>query len=176
MKIIDWEENHGVIEIRTPYSPEFVAIARQLNGNWNNIFWSFRSEDRDTLSDLLIETYGMDGRTPVKTVTVRATIKEGIAWETFRGPLMIFGRVVGSAFGRDSGARLGTGVAIVSGRFTSGGSVKNWKTVIPGKTTFDIHDVPEAFAKEFCSNTEKWPIAFASAEIRPDTSEIMGKL
>ncbi len=48
---------------------------------------------------------------------------------------MIGGYIVASASGRDSGARISEDVALISGKFTSGGSVKNYICVCSSEMT-----------------------------------------
>lgn len=62
-------------------------------------------------------------------------------------PLQIGSLTLARAFGRDSGARLGDGVAHLAGpKPRSGGSVKNWRTVIPGGCLLAVYNVPRAMA------------------------------
>lgn len=44
----------------------------------------------------------------------------------------ICGYVLATAYGRDSGAKLAAGVAVISGGFDSGGSAKNYRCTIKG--------------------------------------------
>lgn len=46
------------------------------------------------------------------------------------GPAQVLGFNLAAAAGRDSGARMCTGVSLLSGAVKSGGSVKNWQTIV----------------------------------------------
>lgn len=70
-----------------------------------------------------------------------------------QGPFVMLGRVLASAVGRDSGAKLGDGVRLRDGRVRSGGSIKNWLTVIDEGTELVVHDVPEAMADTYVKGT-----------------------
>lgn len=56
----------------------------------------------------------------------------------------ILGKSIASAWGRDSGARVGDDVAFVEGRPESGGSFKNWRSVVPAGSVVVLHNVPQA--------------------------------
>jgi len=47
--------------------------------------------------------------------------------------ITFYGFVIATAFGRDSGAKLSNGVAVVKGGFTSGGSMKNFYCKMVGE-------------------------------------------
>lgn len=64
------------------------------------------------------------------------------------------GRIIARATGRDSGARLGDGVVLLSGQFSSGGSVRNWKTTWKAETTIMLRDVPEPVSDGICDGWE----------------------
>ena len=70
--------------------------------------------------------------------------------------VVLFGRTIAKASGRDTGARLGDDIIWLSGNYTSGGSTKYWKTIVENgnfeiqnfpvaRTTFD--DVQQAIAE-----------------------------
>ncbi len=77
------------------------------------------------------------------------------------GPVVLFGRTVASAHGRDSGAKIGEGVCFEAGGCTSGGSVKNWYTVIESGSVLTIYDVPRRAAEEKLG----WSDSYGSFEI-----------
>lgn len=79
--------------------------------------------------------------------SVRATCVQEL--NGFQGPVVRLGRVLAAATGRDGGARLGDGVRLASGRAGSGGSMKNWATVIDEGTVLVMHDVPLRMAQRY---------------------------
>ncbi|GAN46095.1 hypothetical protein ABID82_001607 [Methylobacterium sp. PvP062] len=60
--------------------------------------------------------------------------------DSWRSPVEVAGRLIARAFDRDSGAKLGDGIVLLSGNVTSGGSRANWKTIV--SATVVIHDTP----------------------------------
>lgn len=133
------------VRVESPYNAKFVASARALGGKWTAPCWAFDIRDDDRVRELCLQHYGEDGRT-CEHVTLRAVFLPGIG--ALGDSIYLAGRVIASAFGRDSGAKLGSGVVLLSGGFGSGGSAKNWKTVTNSAegATVLVRDVPRAIA------------------------------
>lgn len=55
-----------------------------------------------------------------------------------------FREIIASAYSRDSGAKVGEDTAFLAMRPKVGGSVKNWKTVIPKGSVVEIHNVVQS--------------------------------
>lgn len=64
----------------------------------------------------------------------------------WQGPVEVAGRTIARAWGRDSGAKLGDGVVKLQGRVGSGGSMKNWETVVDADVV--LHDCPRKVAEK----------------------------
>ena len=124
---------------------------KKLGGRWDagSKAWVFDPRDEVRVRELCAKIYGTDGSAPVELLTIRApaevcdTKGGGAGLEAW-----LAGRQVARAFGRDSGAKLGEGVVLVSGGFSSGGSVKNCKVTWKAGTVFEIRDVPRALAEK----------------------------
>ena len=134
--------------VRSPYNPDFVRDARPLGGKWDasGKVWVFPIGRESYVRDLCQRVYGTDGT--ARTVTLRVTIEKGYYINEHRGAIYLAGRQIARAFGRDSGAKAGDGVVFVSGCPDSGGSMKNWTTIIDGPAIFDVLDVPEPAARK----------------------------
>lgn len=139
----------GALECRSPYNSIFVERARNLGGKFRGGAWYFDARDESRVRELCREVYGSDGDSS-DTVTLR------IEWQEDRantcGPLAVSGRTIATAFGRDSGAKLGEGVVVLSGGFSSGGSVKNWQTKVAAGTVVLVRDFPRSMAEALSSN------------------------
>jgi hypothetical protein len=146
MKITNLE--NGNISIVTPYNKEFVDRIKKLGGRWNagDKAWEIDERSIEAVRKVMREVYGQDDR-PQELVDVRVTIGKFPLYEDC-GPVTLFGKIIASAFGRDSGARVGEGVAILSGGIESGGSRKNWKTVVLPGSEIMIYDVPKLAVEE----------------------------
>lgn len=142
------------IQVESPYNPDLPASARRLGGKWDGTkkIWFFDLRDEARVEELYRSIYGewpVEGATgPAETVTLKVTIGSRW-WEVKHGGIFLCGRQVARATGRDSGATLGGGVVVLSGKgFESGGSVKNWSTCGAPGTVFEIRDIPRILAEE----------------------------
>lgn len=133
---------NGKALVISPYNPDFVARIKALGGRWNpsERAWSVNSAALGDVRAAMMEIYGQTDE--VSSDTVTAVVTFGQQQQELRNAYRLFGRIVASAFGRDSGAHVGDGVSFVSGAPESGGSAKNWATVIPKGCVVKMYDVP----------------------------------
>ena len=68
--------------------------------------WAFFSQNEEAVRKLCIDIFGTDGDTTNEFVTVKTTVKA----ECTRKPVSFYGRTLASAWGRDSGDRLGLAI------------------------------------------------------------------
>jgi hypothetical protein len=134
------------IAIYTPYNPEFVAALKKRIGGcrWNadGKCWTAPASAVENVREIMRDVYGADDQQAASEPTCKVRM---IVTDTLIGkcaPATAFGRIIASATGRDSGARLGDGVALLQGRVYSDGSFKNWKTCIDCDSVLEISDVP----------------------------------
>lgn len=141
------------ISVSSPFNPAFVRRAKYLGGKWNaeTKVWTFDARDEEDVRALCLDIYGIDG-SPVKLVDVRVTYNYSECSD--RDAIYFCGREIARAWGRDSGAKLGNGVKLVKGKVHSGGSVKNWATIIEKGTVLVIRDVPEPIALRECGKND----------------------
>lgn len=134
---------NGRVAIDSPYNPEFVTKIKKAGGRWNpsQKTWEVDERSIDAARTIMREVYGQDDL-PCETVNVKITIGANSEVYEDKGPVVLFGRIIASARGRDSGARLGDGVSFESGGAHSGGSMKNWYTYLEKESVFTVYDVP----------------------------------
>lgn len=172
---ISIEMYNGRIAVRSPYNTKFMAGAKKLGGRWEPPAWTFDMRNEALVRQLCVDVYGTDGVVPADVVSVRVSFS---SWESrWHSPIEIFGRTIASASGRDSGARLGDDVALLSGGFTSGGSVKNWGTSVKKEgATVLLHDVPRAAAQEYVDHPVSGvvvEILESNPPVTPEASALM---
>lgn len=131
--------------VYTPYNPDFVSsVKRHIGGaRWDATkkAWGIPAESVDAVRQIMMDVYGETDEAAAERVDVRVTFLED--WDVKCGPVRLFGRVIASAFGRDSGARVGDGVVFEQGSPCSGGSRANWYTTVPEGCVCVIHNVPK---------------------------------
>ncbi len=126
------------VKVVSPYNAEFVQKCRNLRGTFKAGAWWFDDSIIDYVREAMLNFYGTTGEIPYENCTLLITDFsdcEGC------GPVVLFGRTIAKAFGRDSGARLGDDIIFITGTYNSGGSVKNWNTDVRN-ATFEIHNFP----------------------------------
>jgi len=112
-----------ICTLRAPYNANLVSRCRELGGVWDSdqsawIFPGFVADEIEKLD----EKYNSEPTDIELEFNETASKREG--------PVCLAGFKLAESFGRDSGAKLEPGIAMISGGIASGGSRKNWKTVI----------------------------------------------
>lgn len=122
----------GVVSLQHfTYNAWLVSDCRKLGGKWdeNAKAWIFSSIVSDRVDELDVEYNA-------KIVNVEITAKKDLS--KGRGSIDFCGYSIARATGRDSGAKLSTGVYEISGKIGSGGSQKSWHTTIANGSTFRL--------------------------------------
>lgn len=134
------------IEVKAPYNPAFPKPARRLGGKWLNELWVFDAKEESRVRELCLKVYGTDGVIGVgDLVTVRIEFLKNFS--SRKSGIFFCGRMVASAQSSYSGARVGDGIVFIHGEPESGGSYKNWCTVIPEGSIVEIRDAHRIAAK-----------------------------
>lgn len=134
-------ENDQNILVESTYNSLWVNKARKLGGKWQAPNWVFPIAVKNSILEELKNIYGYSSET--KSIN-RGNVKIKALRElrTERDAVDFLGFTIAKAFGRDSGARLGDNVSCLSGDFKSGGSVKNWYTIISEGSEFLLINFP----------------------------------
>ena len=134
----------GRASIYTPFNRDFVAAIRNVGGRkWDadDKCWTVPEESLPQVRQIMMNIYGeTDLPNTCGSVTVKVTFKE--KYYERRDDVIIFKKVIASARGRDSGARPGDDVTFLEGEPTSGGSMKNWESVVPAGAVVLLRHVP----------------------------------
>ncbi|MDK9763283.1 hypothetical protein KI743_14860 [Vibrio sp. D420a] len=117
------QAEEGVVSLKADYNSLLVKKCRKLGGSWDKEqkAWIFPGFVADKVEEL-DEVYNS------APVTLEITAIEEIR-EYGKG-IEFLGRPLCRAFGRDSGALIDNDIALISGHATSGGSQKNWATIL----------------------------------------------
>lgn len=122
VSIKDESKQHR-LTLKTDTNSLFIADCKRLGGTWDKgqAVWTFPNF-------VASEVRGLDELYNSQPATIELTAKEEI--REYGSGIEFAGLLLCRAFGRDSGARVHTDVALISGYATSGGSVKNWATIL----------------------------------------------
>ena len=133
----------GQAEVYTPYNKEFIERLKKSIGSarWNpgKNCWSVPERSADLVRDIMRSVYGETDNEPGEHVDVKVTFGRD-DWAECK-PYVLFAKTIATAYGRDSGAKVGEGVELITGEFTSGGSRNKWKTMVEEGTVIIIRDV-----------------------------------
>ena len=138
----------GKASVFTPYNAEFISRIKLLGGRWNpsEKCWTVSEFKVDDVRAAMRNIYGQDDQPVSETVDVLLTFDDEVsAWHA---PVTILGRTIAKAWGRDSGARMGDDVMFLEGEPKSGGSVKNWETIIPAGSVVKLPNLPKTATVE----------------------------
>ena len=143
------------ISIESPYSPVLPARAKSLSGRWNSNsrMWVFPIGAEPQVKELYMDVYGEWDDISIETVNLICEVKNGHS-SAVRECIEIHGKIIACASGRDSGAKTSNGIIIISGGFTSGGSVKNWHTICKENTKFKILNIPKTKAEQIIDDPD----------------------
>ncbi|MBP1637257.1 MAG: hypothetical protein H6Q18_46 [Bacteroidetes bacterium] len=126
------------VKVVSPYNEGFVNKCRNLRGTFKGGAWWFDDSIIDYVREAMVKYFGTTGETPFETCSL---VISDFSDSGDCGPVTLFGRTIARAWGRDSGAKLGDDIIFVSGNYSSGGSVKNWRTYV-SDATFEIQNFP----------------------------------
>lgn len=114
------------------YNSELVARCKELGGKWDALSkcWLFSGLVEEEVDEL-------DYLYNSELVGVELTAMRYIG--CIKSPVSFLGYPLAAAKSRDYGATLESDVALIKGRATSGGSYKNWETVIESGTVLRLH-------------------------------------
>lgn len=122
---------NGIANVYTPYNPDFVKAIKGVGGaKWNGSekYWSIPETAVEVAREIMIDVYGYSDVKENETISLKVTFNEDVS--EYRKDVVLFGKILAHAYGRDSGARIGDDVAYISGGATSGGSAKNWYSIV----------------------------------------------
>nr|DAU26007.1 MAG TPA: HepA-related protein (HARP) [Caudoviricetes sp.] len=148
--MINVEIVNGKALITSPYNVDFVARIKKCGGRWDSAkrVWAINAEALEAARTAMMDVYGETDEAPAGEL-VTLVIKFAERRESkSRQPLMVAGRVIARAFGRDSGATLGEDVAFVAGGPDSGGSNAHWLVTVAPGSICEVYNVPRAKADE----------------------------
>jgi len=132
------EIKENQIFVYAPYLSYAPKKFRNAGGKWDKNTWIFALEDQEIVDRTCIDVYGVTGRE--QTAKAKIIARKHISALT--ESVVFKGFALSVARGRDSGAKTGEGVQLLSGAISSTGSVKNWYSSVTEGTEFIIKEFP----------------------------------
>ena len=129
----------------TPYNPEFVSQIKNIGGaRWDSSRreWKIPAACVEQAREIMRRVFGeCDLPDETRRVNVKLTFSESICGNT-RESLIIFGKQIARAYGRDSGAVVGGDVSFIDG------SRANYYARVPAGAVALLRNVPESILHE----------------------------
>ena len=137
---------NGTAKVFTPYNTTFVTRIKNIGGRrWNAAekCWTVPESEIETVRALMMEVYGeTDLPDETEKITVRVTFNERAVAD--QDSVVLFGKTIARATGRDSGAKIGDDAVLESGEIYSGGSQRHWCTVVKEGTVIKVRNISRA--------------------------------
>lgn len=140
-------------KVFTPYNSSFVSRIKGINNaKWDaqNKCWAIPAAMIEPVREIMRDVYGCADNDVAETVKVRVRVLRIL--EGKRAPVEFMGKILSRAYGRDSGASPGEDVAYVSGQCRSGGSVKNWHSVVDEGSVIILNNVSKTLYERYLEN------------------------
>lgn len=142
------EASAGSARIFTPYDKRFVSSMKRMGGSWNKEgrYWEISFRMLEQARQAMREIFGTDdlGNRELVTVTLRFQDTKG----TFRGDHVMYGKVLSHATAWNSGGTAGSDVTYQESAPESGGSSKNWCSVVPKGAVVELANVPKELLRK----------------------------
>lgn len=125
------EVNNGIAKIHTSYNPDFVKKIKKIGGakwDYEDKCWKVPASAVDTVRQFMKDVYGYSDIEKNETISLKVTFDQEASSKC--SDVVLFGKVIAHASGRDSGARIGDDVAFRSGDASSGGSRATWYSIV----------------------------------------------
>lgn len=125
------EIKNGMANVYTPYNSDFVKAIKGIGGaKWNGDgkYWSVPESAVGAVREIMINVYGYSDILKNESISLKIIFNEDAS--ECRKDVMLFGKILAHACDRDNGARVGDDVAFILGGVTSGGSAKNWTSIV----------------------------------------------
>lgn len=89
-----------------------------------------------------MDVYGYTDEEQGETITAKVTFTKDVYEEC--DSVVILGKTVARAYGRDTGAKPGEDVLLQEGTLTSGGSRANWRSIVRAGAVVTLYNVSKA--------------------------------
>ena len=168
------ETGDGIAKVFTPYNERFARRIRNIGGaKWTGEYWKVPAAYTDVVREIMLDVYGYNDITENRTVTLRVTFP--VEAKSYCSDVVLFGKVISHATGRDSGARVGADVAFIKGGVYSGGSCKNWYSYVKEGSEVILTNVNENVFRKESEEEPEYQITVTVLEDVKDKGELLAE-
>lgn len=181
---VEYREADGKVRVRSPYSAEFVRLAKQSGGKWDAAgkAWVWDMANADLAKRAVLDCYGIDVDDGIAPHLVTVEVDAGELPED-GGRLLLAGVTLARRYSRDEPVRLAGNVVVVQGGFSgSGGSRAQPAVCAVYGTWLRVRDVlpsQVAWLESHCS-TGGWRVVTSESErvdaLRRERMELVARL
>lgn len=134
---VEYREADGKVHVRSPYSAEFVRLAKQSGGKWDAAgkAWVWDMANADLAKRAVLDCYGIDVDDGIAPSLVTVEVDAGALPED-DGRLLLDGVTLARRYGRDDPVRLASNVVVIEGAFPSYGGSRAHPAVCAGEGTW----------------------------------------
>lgn len=128
-------------QVYTPYNKDFVVEMQGLQGTWNrlDLCWWVHYSKIGAVRVAMRKVFGTDDISGSDTLSLKLIFSEQKG--AFRSDYTLFGKTLSHATSLTSGGTAGADVRYLEKKPESGGSVKNWCSVVPAGSIIVLEDV-----------------------------------
>lgn len=132
----------GKAYIETLMNDDFNNKIKKMHGKWSPAHkaWVVKEALIENVRKAMRDVFGYDDTQDVETVSVKIRFNKPV--RVTLGSINIYGKMVSKAYGRDSGAMYCQDVVYLEGEAKSGGSVRNYESIILEDSVVLLLNVP----------------------------------
>lgn len=160
---------NGKAYIKTPYNRDFVKQIKLIgSAKWdsNRRVWTVPEEYIDAVRKTMVDVYGESDIQSDEKIKITMEFVDDF-YEDCQS-VVAFGKTISMAFSRDSGAKVGEDVCYTNGEPKSGGSAKNWLSIVPNGSMIELINVNKSLYEK---ERNKWE-TIAKVNIKESESKL----
>lgn len=181
---VEYREADGKVRVKSPYSAEFVRLAKQSGGKWDasDRAWVWDSVNADLAKRAVLDCYGIDVDDGIAPHLVTVEVDAGALPED-DGRLLLDGVMLARRYGRDDPVRLASNVVVIEGSFPPYGGSRAHPAVCAGEGTWlrvrDVLPAQLACLRDHYDASE-WRLVTPESEhvaaLRRERAELVARL
>ncbi|MGV4289399.1 hypothetical protein [Trueperella pyogenes] len=147
MAVVTFTQDATRTHIEAPFDRGFISAIKNLGGRWDaqRKTWHIANQDIDRAREITMKFFGSDGTPETENDLVTARL-EAAKYYNYR-QITIGGRDIAIRWERDSKVKLGDGVILHAGKFSSSWGSRANPCIGDNDAVLEIRDLPRAIAE-----------------------------